>query len=369
MIRLDGLGKRYRDGTVAVDDVTLEVRRGEMVMLVGPSGGGKSTTLRLVNRLIEPTSGRIWLDGRDVTAEDPEKLRRGIGYVIQRIGLFPHRTVEQNGATVPGLLSWDRDRTRRRVAELLELVGLEPATYGRRYPNELSGGQQQRVGVARALAADPPVLLMDEPFGAVDPIARDRLQEQFRRIQADLHKTVVFVTHDIDEAVRLGDRIAVLGPAGKLQQYADPSTLLAAPANEQVAAFVGADRGIRRMSVTPVTDADVERPPTVDRQHARAAPDGAVVVDGGAVAGVVRSGRVLTAPRPVPLGTSLRDAFAALAGVDTGLVPVVDGDRYVGVVTPESVYQALRRSAHTVAREAAHEDAPESARESAQTPA
>jgi osmoprotectant transport system ATP-binding protein len=354
MIRLDGLGKRYRDGTVAVDDVTLEVRRGEMVMLVGPSGGGKSTTLRLINRLIEPTSGRIWLDGRDVTQEDPEKLRRGMGYVIQRIGLFPHRTVEQNVATVPGLLSWDQDRTRRRVTELLELVGLEPATYAKRYPNELSGGQQQRVGVARALAADPPVLLMDEPFGAVDPIARDRLQEQFRRIQADLHKTVVFVTHDIDEAVRLGDRIAVLGPAGKLQQYADPSTLLAAPANEQVAAFVGADRGIRRMSVTPVREADLEHPPTVDAQRTHSAPEGAVALDGGGdVAGVVRAGRVVAAPRPVPLGASLREAFAALAGVDTGFVPVVDGGRYVGAVTPDTVYRALRHSAHLVAQEAA----------------
>jgi osmoprotectant transport system ATP-binding protein len=358
MIRLDRLGKRYRDGTVAVDDVTLEVRRGEMVMLVGPSGGGKSTTLRLINRLIEPTSGRIWLDGRDVTEEDPEKLRRGIGYVIQRIGLFPHRTVEQNVATVPGLLSWDRERTRRRVTELLELVGLEPGTYARRYPNELSGGQQQRVGVARALAADPPVLLMDEPFGAVDPIARDRLQEQFRRIQADLHKTVVFVTHDIDEAVRLGDRIAVLGPAGKLQQYADPSTLLAAPANEQVAAFVGADRGIRRMSVTPVTQADLEHPPTVDARHEDRVADGAVVLgDDGDVAGVVRAGRVVAAPRPVPLGASLREAFAALAGVDTGFVPVVEDGRYVGTVTPDSIYRALRHTAHEAAPDAGREAA------------
>ena len=361
MIRLDKLSKRYRDGTVAVDDVSLDVRRGEMVMLVGPSGGGKSTTLRLINRLIEPTSGRIWLDGRDVTEEDPEKLRRGIGYVIQRIGLFPHRTVEQNVATVPGLLGWDRDRTRRRVTELLELVGLEPDTYGTRYPNELSGGQQQRVGVARALAADPPVLLMDEPFGAVDPIARDRLQEQFSRIQADLQKTVVFVTHDIDEAVRLGDRIAVLGPAGKLQQYADPSTLLAAPANDQVAAFVGADRGIRRMSVTPVAAADLEHPPTVDEAAAGTAADGTLALADGRVAGVVRGRRVTPAPQPVPLGASLRAAFAALSGVDIGYVPVVDGQRYVGAITPDGVYRALRSSAH----EAAHEAAEDAAREAA----
>jgi osmoprotectant transport system ATP-binding protein len=348
MIRLQGLGKRYADGTVAVDDVTMSIRRGELVMLVGPSGGGKSTTLRLINRLIEPTSGRIWLDGRDVTNEQPEKLRRGIGYVIQRIGLFPHRTVEQNVATVPALLGWDRERTRRRVRELLDLVGLEPGTYAKRYPNELSGGQQQRVGVARALAADPPVLLMDEPFGAVDPIARDRLQEQFRRIQAELHKTVVFVTHDIDEAVRLGDRIAVLGPAGKLQQYGPPATLLAAPANENVAAFVGADRGIRQMSVTPLTREDLDEPPTVRAGSTRAAPDGAVVLDGdGGVRGVVRDGRVVAAPPVVALGTSLRQVFAALAGVDSGLVPVVDGGRYIGAATPEGIYHALRRSAQS----------------------
>jgi len=348
MIRLDRLAKRYPDGTVAVDDVTLEVGRGEMVMLVGPSGGGKSTTLRLVNRLIEPTSGRIWLDGRDVTNTDPQELRRGIGYVIQRIGLFPHRTVEQNVATVPGLLGWDKARTRARAEELLDLVGLEPATYARRYPHELSGGQQQRVGVARALAADPPVLLMDEPFGAVDPLARDRLQEQFVRIQAELHKTVVFVTHDIDEAVRLGSRIAVLGPAGVLQQYCDPATLLAAPANEQVAAFVGADRGIRRMSVTRVMPADLTPAATLtEGQGADGAPDGTLVVDAdGRLTGTVRSGRVVTAPMTVPLGSSLRDGFAALAGSDEPALPVVDeAGRPAGLLTPADVHAALRRSA------------------------
>jgi osmoprotectant transport system ATP-binding protein len=350
MIRLDRLAKRYPDGTVAVDDVTLEVRRGEMVMLVGPSGGGKSTTLRLINRLIEPTSGRIWLDGRDVTNTDPEQLRRGIGYVIQRIGLFPHRTVEQNVATVPGLLGWDRARTRARVEELLDLVGLEPSTYAARYPHELSGGQQQRVGVARALAADPPVLLMDEPFGAVDPLARDRLQEQFRRIQADLGKTVVFVTHDIDEAVRLGSRIAVLGPAGVLQQYADPVTLLAAPANEQVAAFVGADRGIRRMTVTALTRADLSpASPLAAGQGTDGASDGALVVDAdGRLSGAVRAGRVVPPPAAVPLGASLRDGFAALAGSDEPALPVVDeAGRLAGLLTPADVHAALRRSART----------------------
>jgi osmoprotectant transport system ATP-binding protein len=334
MIRLDRLGKRYADGTVAVDDVSLQVRRGEMVMLVGPSGGGKSTTLRLINRLIEPTSGSIWLDGRDVTHENPEKLRRGIGYVIQRIGLFPHRTVEQNVATVPGLLGWDKNRIRARVTELLELVGLEPATYARRYPHELSGGQQQRVGVARALAADPPVLLMDEPFGAVDPLARDRLQEQFRRIQAELHKTVVFVTHDIDEAVRLGDRIAVLGPAGVLQQYADPSTLLAAPSNESVAAFVGADRGIRRMSVTRLTRADLSPATTLPADQ------------------LTSDGRLADGVPSIRLGASLREGFAALAGLDAAALPVVDEEGgLAGVLTPADVHAALRRSASVAAAE------------------
>jgi osmoprotectant transport system ATP-binding protein len=357
MIRLDGLSKRYADGTVAVDDVTLDVGRGELVMLVGPSGGGKSTTLRLINRLIEPSSGRIWMDGRDVTDEQPEKLRRGIGYVIQRIGLFPHRTVEQNIATVPGLLGWDRSRTRARVTALRERGGLEPATYARRYPNELSGGQQQRVGVARALAADPPVLLMDEPFGAVDPLARDRLQEQFRRIQGELHKTVVFVTHDIDEAVRLGDRIAVLGPAGKLQQYADAATLLAQPANESVAAFVGSDRGIRRMSVTALTDQDLDHPPTLaEGQGTDAAPDGAVVVGSdGRPMGVVRQGRVVPSGATVRLGASLRDALAALTAVDQDAVPVVDEDRYLGVVTSAGVHRALRNSIPSPASATPHD--------------
>ncbi len=216
-IRLEGVGKTYADGTVAVQDLDLSVEPGELVALVGPSGCGKSTTLRMVNRLIEPTTGRIFLGDKDITQTDPVKARREMGYVIQQVGLFPHQTVRRNTATVPRLLGWDKTRTAQRVDELLELVGLDPDTYGDRYPHELSGGQRQRVGVARALAADPPVLLMDEPFGAVDPIARDRLQAQFRDIQAELDKTVLFVTHDIDEAVRLADRIAVFsvgGPTG-----------------------------------------------------------------------------------------------------------------------------------------------------------
>lgn len=209
-ITLDGIGKRYPDGTEAVRDLSLHVDAGELVVLIGPSGCGKSTVLRMINRLIEPTSGRILLGDADVTRTDPVRLRRQIGYVIQNVGLFPHQTVAANVATVPRLLGWSKDRARRRVDELLELVGLDPTQFDRRYPHELSGGQRQRVGVARALAADPVVLLMDEPFSAVDPIVRTRLQEEFLRLQAEVRKTIVLVTHDLDEAVRLGDRIAVL---------------------------------------------------------------------------------------------------------------------------------------------------------------
>ncbi|MEU1932006.1 ATP-binding cassette domain-containing protein, partial [Streptomyces sp. NPDC019826] len=211
MIRFEHVTKRYEDGTTAVDDLSFEVAEGELVTLVGPSGCGKTTTMKMVNRLTEPTDGRIFLDGDDISAIDPVRLRRRIGYVIQQVGLFPHKTVLENTATVPHLLGWGREKGRKRAAELLDLVGLDPSVYGARYPEQLSGGQRQRVGVARALAADPPVLLMDEPFGAVDPVVRERLQNEFLKLQAQVRKTVLFVTHDIEEAVRLGDRIAVYG--------------------------------------------------------------------------------------------------------------------------------------------------------------
>jgi osmoprotectant transport system ATP-binding protein len=252
MIRLESVSKRYPDGTTAVHDLTLDVGRGELCVLVGPSGCGKTTTMKMVNRLVEPSGGRVLLDGDDVAQLDPVQLRRRVGYVIQQVGLFPHRTVRGNVATVPSLLGWQRARTRRRVDELLELVGLDPGTYGDRYPSQLSGGQRQRVGVARALVADPLVLLMDEPFSAVDPVARERLQTEFLRLQRDLGTTVVLVTHDIDEAVRLGDRIAIMRDGGWLEQYADPATLLGAPASEYVASFVGADRAVKRLSVTRI---------------------------------------------------------------------------------------------------------------------
>ncbi|MGI5212965.1 ABC transporter ATP-binding protein [Plantactinospora sp. CA-290183] len=252
-ITLDGIRKRYPDGTVAVGGLSLEIKAGELVVLIGPSGCGKSTVLRMINRLIEPTSGRIMLGDEDVTRTDPVQLRRRIGYVIQNVGLFPHQTVRANVGTVPRLLGWPRARIRDRGDELLALVGLDPATFGPRYPHELSGGQRQRVGVARALAADPVVLLMDEPFSAVDPIARARLQEEFLRLQAEVRKTIVLVTHDLDEAVRLGDRIVVLSQGGQLEQYASPATLLGEPASAFVREFVGTDRAIRRLAVTPVT--------------------------------------------------------------------------------------------------------------------
>ncbi|MGC4811330.1 ABC transporter ATP-binding protein [Micromonospora sp. DT228] len=260
-ISLQGIQKRYPNGTEAVRELSLDVRAGELVVLIGPSGCGKSTVLRMINRLIEPTAGRITLGDEDVTDVDPVRLRRRIGYVIQNVGLFPHQTVRANVATVPGLLRWPKRQTRDRVDELLDLVGLDPAQFGGRYPHELSGGQRQRVGVARALAADPVVLLMDEPFSAVDPIVRTRLQEEFLRLQAEVRKTTVLVTHDLDEAVRLGDRIAVLSEGGHLEQYDTPAALLGAPATPFVREFVGADRGIRRLAVTPLDRESLEPVP------------------------------------------------------------------------------------------------------------
>ncbi|WDZ87929.1 ATP-binding cassette domain-containing protein [Micromonospora cathayae] len=305
---LEGIGKRYPDGTEAVRDLSLEVRAGELTVLIGPSGCGKSTVLRMINRLVEPTSGRILLGDDDVTRVDPVRLRRRIGYVIQNVGLFPHQTVRANVGTVPRLLGWSKERSSRRVDELLELVGLDPAQFGRRYPHELSGGQRQRVGVARALAADPVVLLMDEPFSAVDPIVRTRLQEEFLRLQAEMRKTIVLVTHDLDEAVRLGDRIAVLSEGGKLEQYDPPARLLGAPASDFVREFVGADRGIRRLAVTPVTRETLQPLPAD-------------------LSGLPR----------VRLGGSAYDALAALLGASADRAVVVDDDGPVGALTRQQL--------------------------------
>ena len=314
MIRLVGVGKTYPDGTVAVQELDLDVPRGAVVVLVGPSGCGKSTTLKMVNRLIEPTSGKIFLAGEDITHVDPVALRRRIGYVIQQVGLFPHQSIRANVATVPSLLGWDRRKATARADELLDLVGLDPARYASRYPHQLSGGQRQRVGVARALAADPPVLLMDEPFGAVDPIVRTRLQDEFLRLQRDLGKTVMLVTHDIDEAVRMGDRVAVFAAGGRLAQYDAPARLLGRPADDFVAQFVGASRGLRRLSVTPIDVDDLE------------------------------PAQGLEPKETVPVTGSLEDALATLLRNDDGAVGVTEDGRTIGVLTPASVHRALRRS-------------------------
>src|SRR2546427_6726313 len=269
MIRLERVTKRFPGGQVAVRELTIEFHTGQLTMLVGPSGCGKTTTLKMINRLIEPSDGRIFHDEQDVTHVDPVALRLRMGYVIQNVGLFPHLSIADNVATVPRLLGWDKKRIQQRVNELLELVGLDPRQFRRRYPHQLSGGQRQRVGVARALGADPPILLMDEPFGAIDRIARERLQNEFLRIQREVRKTVIFVTHDIDEAIKLGDRIAIMN-AGRLEQYDAPAAILAKPASDLVIDLLGPDRGLKRLSVTPIDLNALERPPAVPSEDSLA---------------------------------------------------------------------------------------------------
>jgi osmoprotectant transport system ATP-binding protein len=373
MISFEAVSKRYGDDSYAVEDFNLEVGEGELCVLVGPSGGGKTTILRMVNRMVEPSSGRVLVDGRDVAKVDRVELRRRTGYVIQQAGLFPHLKVADNVASVPRLLGWDRARTQARVNEMLDLVGLSPAQFADRYPNELSGGQAQRVGVARALAGDPPVLLMDEPFGAVDPIARGRLQQEFLALQERLHKTVMFVTHDVDEAVVMGNRIAVLSQGGRLEQYDTPAEVLGHPATSFVADFIGADRGLRRLAVTSIEVADLYVPPavrpgtTIAQAEAAVMASGdhwaAVVNDEGKLLGWVQPGEVEARSgdgaagttvdrymRPLPpgarvaLGSSLKAAFAEMLQQDAAWVPVFDGDRYLGVLTPDTLHAALRRS-------------------------
>ncbi|MEU6117922.1 betaine/proline/choline family ABC transporter ATP-binding protein [Streptomyces sp. NPDC047117] len=262
-IQLENLTKRYASGAVpAVDNVTMDIKAGEIVILVGPSGCGKSTTLKMINRLIEPTSGRIRIGDEDVTDMDPVRLRRKVGYAIQSSGLFPHMTVAQNIALVPKMVGWSRTKIKSRVEEMLDLVGLDPREFHDRYPRQLSGGQQQRVGVARALAADPPVLLMDEPFGAVDPITRDHLQDELIRLQHELHKTIVFVTHDFDEAIKLGDRIAVLRERSHIAQFDTPEAILTNPTDDFVSGFVGAGAALKRLNLTRVRDVEVVDFPT-----------------------------------------------------------------------------------------------------------
>jgi osmoprotectant transport system ATP-binding protein len=309
VIVFDRVTKRYGDEP-AVQELSLQVRDGEVMILLGPSGCGKTTTLRMINRLIEPTSGAISIDGRDTTSIDATELRRGIGYVIQQVGLFPHLNVGQNIATVPELVGWDRARVRRRVDELLELVGLPPAQFARRLPSELSGGQRQRVGVARALGADPPILLLDEPFGAIDPVTRMRLQDELLRLQEVVRKTIVFVTHDIDEAVKIGDRIALFNVGGVLAQVATPGELLAHPNSDFVAGFVGDGRLVRRLALISLRD--VELAPTVE-------PPPALGVSADA---------------------TLREALDVLLRSSDGRVAVSEGGRLIGMVDADVIRRA-----------------------------
>ena len=300
----------------ALCELSLRIPPGEICMLVGPSGAGKTTALKLINRLLEPTSGDVLLDGRSVRSFDPPELRRRIGYVIQQVGLFPHQTVAGNIATVPRLLGWDRRRIEARVRELLVMVGFDPDADAKRYPSQLSGGQQQRVGLARAMAADPLVMLLDEPFGALDPITRLRLQDEFLRLHRELHKTVVFVTHDIDEAIHMGDRVAILREDGHLAQYDVPDHLLAHPVDDFVARFVGADRALKRLSLRKLSDLDL---PPADRAE-----------------GYER----------IPCDTTLRDALSRmLADPDRPLLVVDAGGQPAGVVTVDVIFRALEEDA------------------------
>ena len=348
----------------AVEDLSLEIPAGKVCVLVGPSGCGKTTSLKMVNRLIEPTSGRILIGDTDVTKQDVIALRRGIGYVIQQVGLFPHQTVGENVATVPRLLGWDEGRRRDRAAELLELVGLDPASYADRYPAALSGGERQRVGVARALAANPPVLLMDEPFGAVDPIVRERLQNELLRLQERLAKTILFVTHDIDEAIKMGDLVAVMQVGGHLAQFATPDEILARPASDFVARFVGADRGLKRLALSRVGDLELQAATTarigsdaVDA-HRRAMADPfpyLLVVDAQdrplewvtasalAAAGSIAATDGTPAVPVFARHTTLKDALSMLLASDVQAGIVVDDKGAVrGLVTSDMITERIR---------------------------
>ncbi|XHM11910.1 ABC transporter ATP-binding protein [Leifsonia sp. T36S-04] len=325
-IELDGVTKHYPGQPVAaVEDFSMRVEPGELVMFVGPSGCGKTTTMKMINRLIEPTSGSIRIDGKDVLSLNPNQLRRHVGYVIQQIGLFPHRTIAENIATVPRMLGWSKDRIAARVEELLQTVQLDPATFAGRYPRQLSGGQQQRAGVARALAADPPVMLMDEPFGATDPITRERLQAEFLRLQAEIGKTIIFVTHDFDEAVRLGDRIAVLSERSRIEQFDTPANILAQPANDYVASFIGQGAAIKRLTLIPVSEARLtntveERAPRIDRTASlRDALDLIVLTGSTSVTVVDEDGSAV--------GALDHAAISAVLGVPTAGVAPREGSR------------------------------------------
>ncbi|MFG2786480.1 ABC transporter ATP-binding protein [Streptomyces sp. NPDC048419] len=369
MIRIDSVTKRYPDGTVAVDNLSLEIPDRSITVFVGPSGCGKTTTLRMINRMIEPSEGRILLDGKDITQQPVNTLRRSMGYVIQNAGLFQHRTIVDNIATVPRLLGWGKEKARGRARELMERVGLDGAL-AKRYPYQLSGGQQQRVGVARALAADPPVLLMDEPFSAVDPVVRKGLQDELLRIQDELGKTIVFVTHDIDEAVKIGTMVAVMRTGGHLAQFAPPAELLSNPADGFVEDFLGADRGIRRLSFFSTANLDLLTGPivAVDATAEQIAERGTAEVPyllvtdvegkplgwsepGALTAGSVDPARLLPYGRPFVHGKeSLRAALDGAVLSPTGWAVAVGADgRVTGVVSQQTIGEAIR-TAHAAGR-------------------
>ena len=366
VVAFEHVTKRYPGSDApAVDDLSLTVPAGEICVLVGPSGSGKTTTMKMINRLIEPTGGRITIGGEDVMSLPAVELRRRIGYVIQQVGLFPHLTIGENVSVVPRLIGWKAPRIAERVNELLDLVGLEPASFRERYPSELSGGERQRVGVARALAADPPVMLMDEPFGAVDPIRRDRLQNEFLRLQGKVRKTIVFVTHDVDEAIKMADRIAILARGGVLAQYDTPEAILAGPASDFVERFVGADRGLKRLSLARVRDLTLIEPIVVHagesavdvrRRLERTDEIGYALLldekerplgwidqhdlDGD---GPIDPSAAVPGPTPVQPETTLRDALSVMLASSVQLGVVVDErDRVLGLISVDAISEALR---------------------------
>ena len=378
IVQFDNVSKSYDPeatksgrGPAAVNDLSLTVPAGKICILVGPSGCGKTTSLKIVNRLIEPTSGRITIDGVDVTTQELTSLRRRIGYVIQQVGLFPHQTIGENVATVPRLLGWPKARLRERSEELLGLVGLEPARYRDRYPSQLSGGERQRVGVARALAADPPIMLMDEPFGAVDPIVRDRLQNEFLRLQETIAKTILFVTHDIDEAIKMGDLVAVFQTGGILAQFGTPLDILAAPASEFVARFVGQDRGLKRLSLLRVSDVPLQaavtaRPGDGAADARRRALDDPLryllMIDassrplGWVAHGDIPAEGALTETMANPVSptvnkrTTLKDALSMMLDADVQTGIVVDRTGAVqGLLTVDAIAAKMRAGEHAPA--------------------
>jgi osmoprotectant transport system ATP-binding protein len=361
MIRLEHVTKRYGNLT-AVDSLSLEVSEGDICILIGPSGCGKTTTLRMVNRLIEPSAGRVYINGRETQTLRPEVLRRGIGYAIQSVGLFPHMSVARNIGVVPALLHWDQARRSARILELLDLVGLRPEEYAGKYPHQLSGGEAQRVGVARALAADPPILLMDEPFGAVDPLTRERLQVEFLRIQRAIKKTIILVTHDLDEAIRLADRIAIMS-RGHLVQYDTPEEILAHPATKFVRDFVGTDRSLKRLSRIGITDYVRDAPSvSVDASLAavaemlsRRSSVWVVAADGSFVGWIDRVGLgQATATKDavvaesadrvaITVSATLREALARMLGQGVRSIPVVDAaGRFIGEVNLSDIEAATK---------------------------